>query len=251
MGVFMDTIEIKETLKETGLMDEEITVYLTMLKLGSSLASKIAEETRINRSHVYQLLERLISKGFVSYVIKENRKYFNAVNPEKIINILKEKEQKLQTILPTLLGLATFQKEKPIVEIFESKEGIKTILNDILKVKKTWLAFGSSGKGPEVLPYYSEHWEKEREKRKIHLRGILDNSKSGLLRGKTLSKLKYTQIRYSSEKYSNPSSTWIYGDRLVFVVWSKDHPLAIRIISKEITENFTSHFEVLWENARK
>jgi len=245
----MDTAEIKEALKETGLMDEEITVYLALLKLGSSLASKISEETQVNRSHVYQLLERLITKGFASYVIKENRKYFNAVNPEKIIDILQEKEQKLQNILPSLIGLAHLQKEKPLVEIFEGKEGIKTILNDILRVKKTWLAFGSSGKSPEVLSYYSEHWEKEREKRKIPLRGILDCSKSGLLRGRILSKLKFTQIRHTSEKYANPSSTWIYGDRLVFVVWSKEHPLAIRMISKEFTENFISHFEVLWKNA--
>lgn len=247
----MDTAEIEETLKETGLTNEEIKIYLAMLKLGSSLASKISEETRINRSHVYQLLERLISKGFVSYVIKENRKYFHAVNPEKIIDILKEKEQKLQAILPTLLGLTSFQKEKPVVEILEGKEGIKTVLNDILRVKNEWLAFGSSGKGPAILPYFSEQWEKEREKRKISLRGILDSSKSGLLRGKALSKLKFTRIKHTLEEYANPSSTWIYGDRLVFVIWSKEHPFAIRIISKEITGNFTSHFEVLWKNAQR
>ena len=45
------------------------------------------------------------------------------------------------------------------------EEGIKTILNDILKEAKEWLAFGSSGKGQEVLSFYAEHWEKEREKR--------------------------------------------------------------------------------------
>src|SRR3989344_3270554 len=98
----METKEIDETLKELGLADEEVKVYLGMLKIGSNLASKISEETRINRSHVYQLLERLIAKGFVSYAIKENRKYFSAVNPEKLIQIVKEREQKLKNILPNL-----------------------------------------------------------------------------------------------------------------------------------------------------
>ena len=243
-------MEIEETLKEIGLIEEEIKVYLILLKFGSSLASKVSKETKINRSHVYQLLERLITKGFVSYVIKENRKYFSAVNPEKIIEIIKEKEQKLKDILPNLLSLACFENEKPMVEIFEGKEGIKTILNDILKTKEEWLAFGSSGKGQEVLSFYAEHWEKEREKLKISLRGILDSSESGLKRGKEIAKRKYTKIRHAKDKYSNPSSTWIYGDKLAFVIWSKEHSFAIRMISKEIANNFKKHFEILWKNVK-
>ena len=244
-------METEETLKEIGLEDEEIKVYLAMLEIGSSLASRIAEKTKINRSHVYQLLERLISKGFVSYVIKENRKYFSAVNPEKIIEIVKEREQKLKNILPNLLQLTTLTKEKPIVEVLEGKEGIKTILNDILRVKKDWLGFGSSGKGPEILSFYAEHWEKEREKLKIPMRAILDNSESGIKRGNELSKRKYTEIRYMLEEYSSPSSTWIYGDRITFIIWSKEHPFGIRIKSKEVTDNYKKHFEVLWKNAKK
>ncbi len=247
----MENAEIKETLKEIGLANEEVEIYLAMLKIGSNLASKISEETKINRSHVYQLLERLIAKGFVSYVIKENRKYFSAVNPKKIIEIIREREQKMQNILPNLIGFVNFAEEKPIVEIFEGKEGIKTILNDILKVRKEWLAFGSSGKGQEILSFYAEHWEREREKLKVDLRGILDSSESGIKRGKEISKRKHTEIRHAKEEYSNPSSTWIYGDRLVFVIWSREHPLAIRIISKELTENFKSHFETLWKTAKK
>ena len=246
----MEIQETKDTLRELGLANEEIEVYLAMLKLGSNLASKISEETKINRSHVYQLLERLITKGFVSYVIKENRKYFSAVNPEKIVELIKEREQKMKDILPNLLGLVNFEKEKPIVEIFEGKEGIKTILNEILRTKEEWLAFGSSGKGQEILSFYAEHWEKEREKLKINLRGILDSSESGLKRGKEIAKRKYTKIRYVKENYSSPSSTWIYGDRLVFIIWSKEHSFAIRMVSKELENNFKKHFEILWKNAK-
>ncbi len=246
----METKEIEETLIEIGLAEEEMRVYLALLKIGSSLASKVSEETRINRSHIYQLLERLIAKGYVSYVIKENRKYFLAVNPEKIIELIKEKEQKLKDIIPHLLGLASFEREKPIVEIFEGKEGIKTILNDILKTKKEWLAFGSSGKGQEILSFYAEHWEKEREKLKINLRGIIDSSDSGIKRGKEIAKRKYTQIRHVKETYSSPSSTWIYGDRIAFVIWGKEHSFAIRMISRGIVNNFKKHFEILWKNAK-
>lgn len=244
-------MEIEDILREIGLAHEEIKVYLALLKNGQILASKVSEETRINRSHTYQLLERLISKGFVGYVVKENRKYFSAVNPEKIIDLIKEKEQKMADILPALLNLVSLQKEKPSVEIFEGKEGIKTILNDILKTGSEWIAFGSSGRGPTILPYFAEHWEKKREKHKIPLRGIMDTSVSGLKRGKELSRIKNTQIRYMPEEYSSPSSTWIYGDKLALVMWDKENTFAIRIVSKGIVSNFKSHFEALWKIARK
>jgi sugar-specific transcriptional regulator TrmB len=243
--------EIEGALKEAGLSSEETAIYLTMLKTGPSLASKISAETAINRSHVYQLLERLIMKGFASYTIRENRKYFNAVNPEKLLDIARERERRLKEVIPDLLRLNASAEENPIVEILEGKEGIKTVLSDILHVNHEWLAFGSSGKGAEALPFFAKHWEKEREKQKVPLRGILDNSTSGKKRGRDLSRLRYTQIRYVPEAYANPSSTWIYGDRIVFVIWNEDHPFAIRTISKNITENYRSHFQVLWRNAKK
>jgi len=242
-------MELKETLKDIGLTEEESKIYLELLKLGESLASKIAKETKINRSHVYQILERLISKGFVSYVIKENRKYFIAIEPSKILEIIREKEHKIKSILPSLLQLTNTSKNKPRVEILEGTPGIKTILNDILKMKKEWFGFGSSGKGPETLPYYSEHWEKQRIKNKIKLKGILDNSKDGRQRGKELSKLSYTQIKYMQKEYSSPTSTWIYGDRIVFIIWNKDSSFAIRIIDSDLAENYKQHFEDLWKIA--
>lgn len=247
----MERQEIEESLRDVGLADEEIKVYLAMLKIGASLASKISEETKINRSHVYQLLERMIAKGFVSYAIRENRKYFSAVNPEKIIELIRDKEEKMKNMLPTLLSFTTLEKDKPIVEIFEGKEGIKTILNNILKTKEEWLAFGSSGKGVEILSFYAEHWEKEREKLKIPLKGILDRSESGLKRGSELSKKKYTEIRYSNEENLNPVSTWVYGDKLAFIIWSKEHLFAIRVRNEDISNSFKKHFKILWKNSRK
>ncbi|MFH1290806.1 MAG: helix-turn-helix domain-containing protein [Nanoarchaeota archaeon] len=242
-------MEINQTLGELGLGNEETSVYITLLKLGSSLASKISEETRINRSQVYQILDKLIKKGFVGYVIKNNKRYYNPVNPEKLIEIQKEREEKLKSILPQLSSLFVPSENKPMVEILEGKEGIKTILNDLIRTKKEWFALGT-GRGMELLPYFVEHWQKERQKHKINLKVILDTSESGKKRGDNLSKAKYTEIKYMPKEYSSPFSTWIYGDRLVFVMWSKEHSFAIRIMSENIVKGYKSHFDVLWKVAK-
>ncbi|MFZ5955294.1 MAG: TrmB family transcriptional regulator [Nanoarchaeota archaeon] len=243
-------MEIEATLNEIGLNDDEIKIYICLLKKNSQLASDISRNTKINRSHVYQLLERLIAKGFVSYIIKNNKKYFNSINPEKILEIIKEKENKLKLVMPQLLDLSCSSSLKPKVEILEGKEGIKTILNEILRLNKNWFAFGSSGMAPEILPYYVEAWEKQREKRKISLKAILDISEQGRKRGKELSKLKYTQIKHIASENSNPSSIWGYGDRIVFIIWNKENSFAIRIISEEILEKYVGYFNLLWKSAK-
>lgn len=238
-----------EILREIGLSEEESKVYLALLKEGSSLASTISDLTKINRSHSYKILDELIKKGFVSYVLKENVRYYNPVSPEKILEIIKEKETKLKEELPRLNQLFNPTKNKPEVEILEGEEGIKTVLKDILKTKEEWLAFGS-GKSPEVLSYYSDHFEKERVKNKIFMKAILDKSKSGIERGNKLSKLKYTNVKYLKGEGSSPSSNWIYGENVAIITWTKENPFAIRITSKEVSESYKRYFNTLWKTAR-
>lgn len=244
-------METQEIIEEVGLSEQEAKVYLALLKLGTSLASRVSSETKINRSLVYQLLDKLINKGFVSYVIRENRRYYRAVHPEKLLDILKEKEEKLKSMLPKLTSLYPPKEKKPVVEVLEGKEGIKTMLKDIFRVNKTWYAFGSSGTAPEILPYFVEHWEKERQRRKIKLVVICNDSPAGRKRGKEFSKMKFTEVKYMPNKYISPTSTWIYGYKLAFIMWSKEHPFAIRIISKEMVESYRNHFNVLWKIAKK
>jgi HTH-type transcriptional regulator, sugar sensing transcriptional regulator len=243
---YNNNMDMQELMQELGLSNQESQVYLSLLKMGASFASQISEKTRINRSLVYQILDNLIVKGFVGYVIKNNIREYNAVSPEKLFDLLKEKEDRLNEALPELNNLVKISKDKPLVEILDGKEGIKTILNDIIRVKQDWFAFGS-GKATEILPFFVSHWQKQRQSTKIWMRAILNKSSSGAKRGKELSKLKLTEVKYLSENTENPSSTWIYGDRVVVVMWSKEHSFAIRTISKEIAKGYLNYFNSLWK----
>ena len=93
---------ITETLMDFGLTPIEIRVYLALLKLGVSKAGKIAKEAQLNRTTTYDALKRLIAKGLVSYVVEANRKVFRPENPKKFKEILKEREEDIDDILPKL-----------------------------------------------------------------------------------------------------------------------------------------------------
>ena len=82
-------MEIREILGEMGLTQMEIKVYLALLELGPSLAGRISRKTGIHRRNVYDITERLIKKGMIGYIVKNNRRFFEAVNPEKFLDLMK------------------------------------------------------------------------------------------------------------------------------------------------------------------
>lgn len=237
------------SLKQIGLTENEITVYLAMLGLGDSLASRIAEKAGMNRTHTYDVIESLVRQGLASYVIRNNRKYFIAANPNKLVDNLKEKEndikqqqEMIKDILPQLITLNTKESKKTNVEIYHGTDGIKSIYNDILKKAKEYYLMGGTGKIADVLRYYFPNHERARIKKKIKLIALFNES---LRKDKSLTERRFAKVRFLPSAYSSPIPTLIYGNRLVILVWNE--PLAIVIENKEIKESYLNYFNMLWK----
>ncbi|MBU2442745.1 MAG: helix-turn-helix domain-containing protein, partial [Nanoarchaeota archaeon] len=64
-----------DILEDLGLSEAEAKVYLALLETGSTLAGPIIKKTGLHRGTTYQILQRLIEKGLVSYVIKAGKRY--------------------------------------------------------------------------------------------------------------------------------------------------------------------------------
>ena len=75
----------KEVLLKLGLSQRETEAYYTLLEREEALASEISERTKESRTNTYDTLNSLIKKGLVSYVIKNNKKYFIATDPKKLM----------------------------------------------------------------------------------------------------------------------------------------------------------------------
>lgn len=83
----------KEILKQFGLTNNEVEVYLTLLKKGSISVNEIAEKSGLHRQAVYDALTRLLDKGFVNYVTKNSKKYFNESSQKRYWNILRKRKR--------------------------------------------------------------------------------------------------------------------------------------------------------------
>src|SRR3989344_3856980 len=198
-----------KNLKKFGLAEKEAKIYIANLELGNSLAGEIALKSNLPRTLVYDILERLIDLGLASYAIKNNKKYFHASNPEELSRILKKKQQKSDGV------------KRPKVEIYEGKEGMKTVMDDILKYNiKEFLAYGSSRSSYEIIPAFIEDWHKQRIKKKILMRILYNNTKESKEKVSKFKKsLKLTRYRFMPISLESPTATLIYSDKVEILLY--------------------------------
>src|SRR4030042_4275062 len=83
---------LKEQLTKAGLTRNEAKVYLELLKSEELTANELSKKISTDRTLTYTLLNNLIEKGLVSYIIKQNKKFFKGKKPENLLNPLKERE---------------------------------------------------------------------------------------------------------------------------------------------------------------
>ena len=85
----------EDILQKIGLTNNESKIYLALLNRRNCLVSQLVAETKLNRTHIYDRLEKLIDKGLVSYIIMSEKKYFNAVSPNKLLQMIEEEEKEI------------------------------------------------------------------------------------------------------------------------------------------------------------
>lgn len=230
-----------EDLQKIGFASNEAKIYLILLEYGSLQAGEISKKTQINRRTTYDTIERLIEKGYLSYVIVTNKRVFKAVNPDLIIEKIKEMEKQAQEFLPQLKSIYEGTKEEHEANIYRGKKGIKSILNDILK-QKEYVVFGSNEKFPEIMQHDFSLFQKRKKDLKINSRTIMSIS----MKNKPLLKEAFTTYRFIPESYSLPTSTFVYGNKVAIIIWS-EMPVGMVTESKDVANSFKQYFEALWK----
>lgn len=232
-------------LEDIGLTKLEIKVYLAMLDFGSASAGQISSVSGVHRRSVYDALDRLLEKGLVAIIAVNNRKEYQAVNPNRLLDLMKERESNVQEAMPELLLKFNMSREKSPASFFKGKEGIKAIFDDQLRVGKTIHVISGNKNAYELLPYYIKHYDAERKRRNIKIRIMFNNN------AKIVGKPPVTEIKYLPEVYGGLAAVNIYGDNVAIILWSEDTPMGIVISNKEIADTYMNYFNILWKIAEK
>lgn len=242
----MDT----KVLENIGLTGNEAIIYLALLELGSTTAGPIIKKVGMHRATVYDNIDLLIDKGIVSFVIKANRKYFEAQDPDRLLEYLETKkveidakQAELRDVLPKLHMIRKLAHVEQEANIYKGKKGLKSIFEDILKQKKDMLVFGASGSFKDVFGPYFTNFSDRRARLKIPLKIIFSDK---IRKEKREEELKLASIRYLSDTYTTPSTIYVYADRVATIIWS-DEPMAFLMKSKKVADSYRTYFELMWK----
>ena len=245
-------------LEKAGLTGNEIKVYIALLELGSVSAGDVLKRTNLHRGGVYDTLDKLIEKGLVSYVIRANRKYFEAASPKNLLYVIEKREDKIKKdkeqileIIPQLESKRKLGKEPQEVTLFKGNKGIKSIFQDWLEENKEILVVGAHPEAESLkhhMKYTLPGFHNARVKQKQVMKFIFPEK--SIERARQLSKYRYTPVKILPASFFSITSIQIYGDKTAIILWSQD-PIGIVIRSKEIAQSYTDYFNLLWSMGRE
>lgn len=242
-------------LKSLGLSNNEIKIYLTTLSLGQALISTISKKCGINRTSLYVIVEKLSKKGYLTYFIKNNVRYYSAVDPEVLFDKCKQNAheaqnlmQKMEKMLPILNNLSSLT-DKVKVRNYEGFEGVKTMLNDVIQDGKEVDALVQVESFPiDVVKYLKEEYFPKRAPQ------ITDNCKTIILAKKKHKQYLNDILNFHPgqikevlpEKINIKVNIQVYNNKTAIYSINTNELNGVIIENEKLYETFKDIFNYLW-----
>jgi sugar-specific transcriptional regulator TrmB len=247
-----------EILKKIGLSDGEVKVYSALLEIGVTSINSIHEKVGMDRRNIYDILNKLIERGLVSYIEENGKRTFKISNPDKILSYIEEKKNILDDvknevgkIMPSMQEVFQSKKQELFAEIFRGAEGMKAVWDDMLNYDAIyWI--GSGLYVPQRFPAYWEDWNKRRIKKKVGSYHLFRYEKREEIKQiKNFKKDKITDWKFLPMEFSgNPTVTVIYGNKVAQMLLG-DNISVFVIESKELAENYKKYHQFLLDKVAK
>ncbi len=233
---------MREELKKLGLTEEEVNIYLLLLQKGPLKVTRISKELSVARTTIYRFVTSLHEKGIISEIIQDYVKIYTPIAPENLPEILRNRIAEIESIVPKLQKIYSKPLEKTEVFVFRGKEGIKAVMNEIIKEAKPYTCFGEIEKYFEEIDIFTKRWMKEVELNKISGRLLAS-------REQKFEVAKTEECRYLPQELIAETTIVTYGEKTAQFIWSK--PLYIILIeNKNVTESNLKVFNYLWRTAK-
>jgi sugar-specific transcriptional regulator TrmB len=236
---------MKKVLASLGLTENEINLYMVLLRNGSLTASTIAAKTDLNRSYIYEALERLIDKGFAGFSLKDGKKYFNASDPENVLEIARSHYESVQKIMPNLKKLKGRVSGKPRVEIYSGRHAYAVMLRRLASQENI----------TNYLIGVDENLFLKAEP--VYMRQYVNNLSRKNIKEKVIAvpgsyKFEHPNIEYREmkEKFIGHTPELLSGDEIALFLPGPEHTLVL-IKDASLAKAHKQRFDFFWKHAKK
>lgn len=241
-----------DILTEIGLSQNEAKIYETLLGLGESNITQIALKSNIHRRNVYDTMDRLVEKGLVYQVIGKGDSIYRPVDPSKLSELINEKQQRLEKVMPELLK--EYQERPPLEAVYFYKgiEGFKNYLRDILNSGEDAYFIGAKGAwfDPRIKTFL-EKFLANAKKEGIKYQHLFDYEVKEKLPDVLKSVGK--PYKFLPKQYSTPSMIDIFGDHVVSFTGAglakiSDDISIFVTVSRPMATSYKTWFKFMWDH---
>ena len=238
-----------------GLSPNEAKIYESLIQKGESSVSEIAIAAKIHRRNAYDALERLINKGLCFQIFSTTENRYNAVDPDKLMELFREKEERLREVLPELKKKFITRVAPEEAYIYRGYEGLKNIWRDVVRVGKESYFIGAKGGwyDPALEPARKAFF-REANRKKIKFIQLFDAEVKSELPNFPRHFEGQLEYRFLPKEYSTNSGVHIFGDYVVTHTGLTIGRLAEDTIffvlhSKNLAESYRKWFWYMWKQS--
>lgn len=235
-------------LLSTGLDEQRARIYLAALSRGEATAKELADDLKIGRTAIYDNLQVLGEKGYITSTLTGKRKVFLPVHPKELYKKLENQKQQLKDLLPDFLEIYAQEEKKPSIRIYSGPFSAREVYDDILATaKKEYVYFSPPQLTIQTVDRkWMEGWVNKRVKKGLSCRSLRIKSKSADIPDIFQEEQKYLrQIRYLSGFVDLKSSLYIYENKIGVISTTKENAAFI-ISSPDLAYSLKQLFEFLW-----
>ena len=242
----------EELLRDSGLSQNEARIYESLLSAGESSVQIISNKSGVHRRNVYDAMQKLIEKGLAAEVFVKGEKNFRAVSPRRLIELMKEREDKLSAFLPKMQAQYEAVEEKEEAYLYKGIEGVKNYLQDILKTGEDVYFIGAKAMWTDPrLQYYLPHFQRERKRLGIKFYHLFDYD----VKEKKPEILSFVgkPYRFLPKSYSSPTMVDIFGPYVVTFVGVSpgqldEKPVQFVMKSRRLADGYRKFFQFMWDH---
>lgn len=244
-----------ELLQEIGLSPNEAKIYETLLNIGVAGVGDIATKANIHRRNVYDALQRLVQKGLVFTTFQKNENRYSAVDPNKLMELVREKEIHLANAIPDLQKL--YQNEPPhnAAYIYKGIEGYKNYRRDLLRVAKECYFLGAKGLwlSAQIDDQFRKRFVFPAQKEGMFKQKVLFDPRIPKQLPQAMKDVQKNSYKVLPDKYATPGVVDIFGDYVVTFtsvgIGQLDDDVTLFVMrNQELANSYRTWFNFIWDH---
>lgn len=248
---------MEEDLKKLGLTENEIKVYLSLLKVGETSVGGIINDLKIHRQIAYNALSSLESRNMVTKTVKNKIHHYKISDPKIILENLQKQELIAKRISKNIQAEMKKSKHEHEINIYEGSEQIHRFYLDKYKSLPSETTFYLMS--PEVTritkvlgdEFFYKKAEKIRTNKKIYSKNVMSYVfKEQFEKMSKRLNPELRETRYLPYKSATPVTTIIWPNSVCYQSLFTD-AFIIEIKNQELRDSFIDHFDMLWQIAKK